>query len=474
MIKRVFLITVDDLRADRLGCINDESTLTPNINSFAKDSVLFTNAFSTGPRTTLSFPSIIYGMYASEFFLKRGKHHFTNIAQVLKNYDFSTASFNSNPHFRLWGYQKGFDVFEDFLYETGEEREKTVEKVKKKVMGIVGDNEFLSKLLTKGLSYVSSDVALPYANGFETNKKCVEWVENQKNNSFFCWLHYMDPHYPFKPMKKYLDKSFSNKKIARLNRLHSLGEKYGEELKEEDRKELLKLYDAEVRLLDDAFGEFITRLKELDFYDDSLIIFTADHGELFGDYGFYGHRFDVLYQNQLHVPLLIKAPDNKHSVSSYPVSLIDVPFTLVDLSGADDTVFDGMNLLSDKRDFIYSEGLDWFIKSSLDESVDLDKIMVSCQNDQWKFIKDDVHQKRELFNLKKDVYEQNNVYNRHEAVYESFNWLIDKHVSIVKKSKGAERNKIADLKKAGKICVLLIILEGMKNYLFFLRNVLPL
>ena len=65
---------MDDLRADRLGCINKKSNLTPNIDLFAKDSYLFTKAFSTGPRTTLSFPGIIYGVYASDFFLNKKKN----------------------------------------------------------------------------------------------------------------------------------------------------------------------------------------------------------------------------------------------------------------------------------------------------------------------------------------------------------------------------------------------------------------
>jgi len=452
MIKNIFLITVDDLRADRLGCINKNSDLTPNIDSFANDNILFSHAFSTGPRTTLSFPSIIYGVYASEFFLKRKKHSFTNVAQILQGKDFSTASFNSNPHFRMWGYQKGFDLFEDFLYETGDERDKSSEKIKKKIMRIIGDNDFLSKMLTKGLSFVSSDIALPYANGFETNKKCIEWLYKQKEKELFCWLHYMDPHYPFKPIKKYLDGSFSNKKIARLNRLHSMGEKYGAKIKERDLKNLLNLYNAEVRLLDDAFGEFINKLKELDYYNDSLIIFTADHGELFGDYGFYGHRFDVLYQNQLHVPLIIKTPKNDPSVVNHPISLIDIPFTILDVAGVENNVFDGKNILIDKRDFIFSEGMDWFIRSSVDKLIDTNKIMISCQNKQWKCIKDDVHKKRELFNIKEDVFEQHNVYGNRQQAYESFDWLIEKHLSSMKK-KNIHRteDRIAELKKTGKI-----------------------
>ena len=452
MIKNIFLITVDDLRADRLGCINKNSHLTPNIDAFASESTLFSHAFSTGPRTTLSFPSIIYGVYASEFFLRRKKHSFTNVAEILQENDFSTASFNSNPHFRMWGYQRGFDCFEDFLYETGEERDKSSEKIKKKIMRIIGDNDFLSKMLTKGLSFVSSDIALPYANGFETNKKCIEWIDKQRGKELFCWLHYMDPHYPFKPMKKYLDESFSNKKIARLNRLHSMGEKYGEKLKERDRKNLIKLYDAEVRLLDDAFGEFIKKLKELGYYDDSMIIFTADHGELFGDYGFYGHRFDVLYQNQLHVPLIIKTPNNDSSVQDLPVSLIDIPFTILDVAGIKNNIFDGRNILSDKRDFIFSEGMDWFIQSSVDSQIDTNKIMISCQNKQWKCIKDHVHKKKELFNINEDVLEQHNVYEDHQPAYESFSWLIEKHISFVKKKKIQHTEKrIAELKKTGKI-----------------------
>jgi len=100
MIKNIFLITVDDLRADRIGCINKKSNLTPNIDLFSKDSFIFSKAFSTGPRTTLSFPGIIYGVYPSEFFLYKKKHSFTNVAQILQKNNFKTASL-SRLHFHL-------------------------------------------------------------------------------------------------------------------------------------------------------------------------------------------------------------------------------------------------------------------------------------------------------------------------------------------------------------------------------------
>lgn len=448
MIKKVFLITVDDLRADRLGCINKKSKLTSFIDSFAEDSIVFTKAFSTGPRTTMSFPSILYGVYPSEFFLRRKKYSFTNVAQVFQENGFLTASFNSNPHFKMWGYQKGFDYFEDFLYQTGSERKKTVEKTKKKIMKNIRNNKSLSKLLTKGLSLVSSDVSLPYADCFEKNKKCLEWVDKHKEKPFFCWLHYMDPHYPFKPMKKYLDRSFSKRKIARLNRLHSIAERYKSDIKEKERQNLIKLYDAEVKMLDDAFGEFITQLKDRGLYDDSLIVFTSDHGELFGDYGFHGHRSDVLYQKQLHVPLIIKTPKNHASVVRHPVSLIDIPYTLVDFFDSFDNVFEGKNIISDKRDFIFSEG-----KARVDGSFDdLQTIMVSCQNEKLKYIKDGVYDKKELFNLEDDRLEEHNLYEKNKKVHSSFDWLIKNHISSVEKNVKKDTSiKINELKKIGKI-----------------------
>ena len=114
-IKRVFLITIDCLRADHVGCIGG-GNLTPNIDRFAKKSTVFTKAFANGPGTNQSFPAIL----TSTYFLMHGGMRllpqYTTLAEVLNSHGFKTVSYHSNPFLSSpLGWSRGFDEFYDFV-----------------------------------------------------------------------------------------------------------------------------------------------------------------------------------------------------------------------------------------------------------------------------------------------------------------------------------------------------------------------
>jgi len=96
MLRRVILITVDCLRADYVGCVGGED-ITPNIDRFAKESVVFTQAFANGPATSQSFPSI----FTSTYFLMHGDFklspYFVTLAEILAKHKYRTVAFHSNP-----------------------------------------------------------------------------------------------------------------------------------------------------------------------------------------------------------------------------------------------------------------------------------------------------------------------------------------------------------------------------------------
>ena len=403
--KNIFLITVDDLRADCVGYINKGIDISPNLDAFAKENISFTNAFAVGPMTPLSFPGILFSMYPTEFFYNQSFRK-KSVASVLKKLGYETSAFNSNPHFNSWGFNKGFDYFENFLDETRSEREKKIEKIKKKFVKKMGVNSRIVNIFQKIFIYLSPDIALPYADAKKMNEYSLNWLKNNQNKNNFCWVHYMDPHYPFSPPKKYLDINLKKKEILKLNRLHKRAEKYKEEIKNKQINKIVDIYKAEIKYFDEYFGLFIKGLKNLDLYDDSIIIFTSDHGELFGDYNRFGHQYDVLYQKQLHVPLIIKTTENEKNVISRPVSLIDIPNTILNLIGLNDEVFDGVNLISGRREYIISESINWKRNQECKEN-----IMNSCQKNNWKLIIDNMHGSKELYNLKRDKNENNNEYD---------------------------------------------------------------
>ena len=440
----VFLITVDDLRADHTGYMGYKN-ITPNLDAFAKQNVFFTKAIATGPMTPLSFPSILYSLYPSEYYSQNKYRGRESLASFFKKLGYKTVAFNSNPHFKLWGFSKGFEYFEDFLYKTGKERNRIIERVKRKFVKMVGKDNFMVKSLQHFLTHLSADIALPYADAETMNKKALEWLNQNKNQQIFCWMHYMDPHYPFLPPKDYIDIYIERRDILRVNRLHKRAENFREGIPDEAVEKLKHLYAAEVKYLDTYIGKFLERLRKMGMFDKSIIVFTADHGELFGDYGRFGHQYDVLYQKQLHVPLIIKSIEKKKEVFNSPVSLIDIPFAITEMLGLDTSIFNGMSL--QKRKYVISEG---FRIRGTSNYINEKNMIISCQRDNWKLIIDDIHNRRELYNLDDDPNESINVYGKEKEVVDELANAIKMHKRKIGEA-GVLSHKIHMLKKGGKI-----------------------
>ena len=128
-----------------------------------------------------------------------------------------------------------------------------------------------------------------------TEPHLMQWLEEHAREPFFVWVHDMDPHLPPTTGNPYLDDPAWSR------------------------------YDAEVRWMDEAVGRILARLRALGLGDDLLVVFTADHGEAFGDeHGLSGHQ-DVMYDEVLRIPLLVQYPGmGSPRRIAEPVELLDV------------------------------------------------------------------------------------------------------------------------------------------------------
>jgi membrane-anchored protein YejM (alkaline phosphatase superfamily) len=114
----VILITVDALRADKLGFMGCKKNITPNFDKFAEESVKFSNAFTTGSHTPYSFPAILTSTYPLDYQgpLKIERPR-VMVSEVFKQQGFQTASFYSGPYLSdFFGYNKGWDFFKEITY----------------------------------------------------------------------------------------------------------------------------------------------------------------------------------------------------------------------------------------------------------------------------------------------------------------------------------------------------------------------
>jgi arylsulfatase A-like enzyme len=434
---RVFLITVDCLRADFVGSIGGGTNFTPNIDMLAKDSVVFTRAFANGPGTNQSFPAIL----TSTYFLMHGGmrllSYYTTLAEVLNKHGFKTVAFHSNPFLsKSLGWSKGFNEFYDFMDII---KSPSAFVTRQQDMGFGGRlTQFASKVLganrsarmqrtLKKIYYRFSRLQIPYLEGRELNRHVFRWIKKYTNEKFFLWMHYMDPHYPFIPSEQFLSGFSSREEAFDFNLSISC-----EKTSKEELKTLRNLYLGEVRYVDACIGEFLQFLRDKALLENSLILLMGDHGHAFMEHHRFGHAYDILYNEVLHVPLFIYGLN--HSLeTSVPVQLLDVSPTILDvLSIKRPRDFKGDSLIpvieeeQTSRQPIFSESAK---PDLINLKYDISKRrIVSCITGRWKLIMNDLHGTTELYNIKKDFEEKKNLANAQKEVYQKLTSLIEKHL----------------------------------------------
>jgi arylsulfatase A-like enzyme/Tfp pilus assembly protein PilF len=153
--------------------------------------------------------------------------------------------------------------------------------------------------------------------GLQVVSSALAWLKKHSQGPFFVWLHFYDPHDPYDPEPPFKSRYATSP------------------------------YDGEIAYVDWAIGRLMTKLRSQGLYDQSLIVVVADHGEAFGEHGERSHGL-FLYDETLHVPLLIKLPDNAsaHSLIQSRVGLVDLAPTVLQEAGiAVPPVMQGTSLL---------------------------------------------------------------------------------------------------------------------------------
>jgi arylsulfatase A-like enzyme len=314
----IVLITLDTLRADHLSCYGYQKSTTPHLDQFAQESVIFKNAYATSPWTSPSHASLFTGMYPS----KHGLHHnwevmqsnqivplsedHQTLAEVLADHGYNTAGIIGG----FWckstvGLAQGFDHYDDALINVIPDLQHfTLFKIINKFFPIH------DSAVRRGLNF--SRVAS------QINKRVFSWLEGHYQTPFFLFINYFDPHHPYLPPNEY----------SVLFKEDGTSAAKGSENKGTDP---LAQYDGEIAYVDNQVGILLDKLKELNLYENTLIIITSDHGEFFGEHGFWFHAHE-LYQEVIKIPLIIKYPlSSKRGADSGRVSLVDIMPTILDV-----------------------------------------------------------------------------------------------------------------------------------------------
>ena len=294
----VFLVTVDTLRADHVGCYGYTGVKTPAIDSLAKDGIRFASAFTPVPVTNSSHASIMTGLYPSshgvtDFGVALSATHVT-WAALLQKRGYVTAAFIGavvlDSKTLAPGFDQGFDYYDNFPPHSGKGHWDVEER---RGMEVAQHAE-------KWLDRPHSEQSLTTLSG----------------SPKFVWVHLYDPHDPYEPPPPYSETYHNN------------------------------LYDGEIAYADHALGDFLAYLRRRGWYDNSLIVLVGDHGEGLGEHKEQTHGI-FLYDATLHVPLIIKLPQQRQAgkLVSAQVRTIDILPTVLGLLGVSTSeAMDGASL----------------------------------------------------------------------------------------------------------------------------------
>ena len=392
MSRNIILITYDSLRADHCGFMGYDRDTTPALDELAAEGTVFRNTMASGVPTIASMTSVMTGEHSLASpeigFNTEQRNQITSratLAEVLSDAGYSTCGVSPNPPASSYfGFDQGFDHFEDFLHQDRGVVERAWNRIfRRSIRG--GQLTTYLRLLRNVVR--REEVLRPWEDYYDV---ITEW-RSRVTEPYFLWVLLLEPHHPWLPPKRRQRWSTSMDKYRSFHHYwQMLNSGWEPDFTPRTRQRLIDLYDDSIR-----YGDmFLHRLRRDLADDDPVIVVHADHGEEFGEHGRYGHQ-PYLYESLVHVPLVIAGTNSRSEVTE-PVGLRSLAATI---AGAADVShpFSGQNILTDahKRPWTTSKV---FVGESR---------RISIRSRRYKYLEDS--HGRELYDLGKDPSEQENL-----------------------------------------------------------------
>jgi len=274
--RNLLLVTIDTLRADRLGCYGSRDVATPNLDRVAAEGALALDATVHAPLTRPSHVSLFTGRYPAEHGIRDNiapalAEDVPTLATILSAAGFRTGAFVSSIVLSAQsGLNRGFGTY-SARFEAGAD-----------------DARFLNTIQRSGQDTVADAIA---------------WLREKDTRRFAMWVHLYEPHDPYEPPEPYLSR-------------------YGG-----------RPYDGEVAWTDELVGRLLGELESAHAASETLVVVTSDHGEGLGDHDESTHGYFV-YESTLRVPLIFRGPRIAPGARIVPTfRTVDVLPTLLELLG---------------------------------------------------------------------------------------------------------------------------------------------
>jgi len=244
----LIIVLIDAARADHFGAFGYERDTTPNADRLFARSVVFGEAYAQAPNTKASIASLFTSQFPDTHGVI-GMHvavpsDVPTLAELLNQSGFHTAAFSANPFLSSdFGFARGFDEFYEVFREVG--------------------------LVPNRLGCVPADLMV---------EKAVPWFREHSKQRFFAYLHFLEPHKPYAPPPPFNTRYGGNSEIARLT----------------------ALYDGNLAYVDDAVGRLLKEIQDMGLFENSVVVFLADHGEALGEHGHFGH-VECVYEPTIRI-----------------------------------------------------------------------------------------------------------------------------------------------------------------------------
>jgi arylsulfatase A-like enzyme len=324
--RNVILIVWDAVRASNLSLYGHPRNTTPNLARWARKGVSFKMAVAPAPWTYPSHSSFFTGHWPFQL-ISQWKYtldaRVPTLAEHLTSQGYLTAGFSANTlcctyETRL---DRGFNHFEDYPLTPRSLLSRTV-----------AGNWLLEKIVYGGNFYQSKWIRIQSRDASAINESFLGWLHRrQPERPFFAYLNYFDAHEPYISAPEYAGR-FGITPLAPRDYqfLLDYGTPGWKSVQNRDIALARDCYDDCIAALDDQTGQLLDRLETEGVLANTLVIITSDHGESFGDHGLYLHGTS-LYLDETAVPLVILSPDAPaNRAVDEPVSLRDLPATVVD------------------------------------------------------------------------------------------------------------------------------------------------
>lgn len=311
----VLVMSIDSLRADRVGAYGSPLSTTPRIDRLAAESQRFEVAYAPAPFTLASMAALWTSRYPEEIGVVANRDRVGEevelFAATLTAAGFATAAVVSNPALaRSSGLQRGFDRYDDRMTERERNRkihERTADATAAAAL------EALDALLATG------------------------------RESILLWVHLQDPHGPYTPPPMMRDRFLAAERavpggmipLPEHPRIRGFGAIPRYQLLPESREPAYyrASYDGEIAHADAAIGDILDGLVARDIDGRAIIVLLADHGESLGENDYWFAHGEHLSEAELRVPLLFRVPGRAPATRSDTASLLDVVPTLARVLG---------------------------------------------------------------------------------------------------------------------------------------------